>query len=151
MTRQLRRDARTKNASVITGVRLEAEVAQALRDAAVSFAPDDKGRGDVGQLARFYVRRGVGFSADAANQREAHGGFDNCVAGLAMESTLCKRLTEEADRLGITKAGAVRHFIRLGLGYSQDNSLEREAHFAELAASRKEAGLGGSTQFRGTR
>lgn len=152
MTRPLRRDARTKGASVITGLRLEPETAQQLRDKACTDALHEKsGRGDCSALARIYIRTGVGFSPAEAYRREQHGRFDACLAGLAMEEDLCVRLTSGAAQLGLTKAGAARHYIRRGLGFSQTNSLEREAHFAELAASKHEASLGMAAQFRGTR
>lgn len=152
MTRPLRRDARTKGASVITGLRLEPETAQALRDKACTDARDEKsGRGDCSALARIYIRTGVGLSLAEAYRREQHGHFDACLAGLAMEEDLCTRLAERADMLGTSKAGAARHYIRLGLGFTKDNSLAREAHFAELAESKHQAGLGMASQFRGTR
>ncbi len=158
MTRPLRRDAKVKGASVITGLRLEPETAKDLCDRACAevleeLPPGSKRlpRGNVSELARYFIRTGLGLSAAEANRREAHGDFDDCLAGLAMEPDLCKRLASTAHKLGLPKAGAARHFIRLGLGFSQENSMEREAHFAELAAAKHEAGLGMSAQFRGTR
>lgn len=152
MTRPLRRDALTKGASVITGLRLEPETAQQLCARAVEDARDIKtGRGNVSALARYFIRTGLGLSHADANRREEHGAFSSCVAGLAMEPDLCARLTSTARRLGLPKAGAARHFLRLGLGFSAENSMEREAHFAELASSKHEAALGMAAQFRGTR
>jgi hypothetical protein len=152
VTRALRRDARTKNASVITGLRLEPETATQLCDRAIEDARDEKtGRGNVSELARYFIRVGMGLSPEDANRRETHGAFSACLAGLKMEPDLCARLTSVARRLGLSKAGAARHYIRLGLGFSSDNSMAREAHFAELAAAKHEAGLGMSSQFRGTR
>lgn len=152
MTRALRRDAKVKGASVITGLRMEPETAQQLCDKAVEDAPDKKtGRGNVSELARYFIRTGLGLSPTEANRREEHGDFSACLAGLAMEPDLCARLTSAARRLGLPKAGAARHYIRLGLGFSHTNSMAREAHFAELAASKHEASLGMASQFRGTR
>lgn len=152
MTRALRRDAKVKGASVITGLRLEPETAKVLCDKACVDALDKKtGRGNVSELARYFIRTGLGLSAAEANRREEHGDFDACLAGLAMESDLCARLASVARRLGLPKAGAARHFIRLGLEFSHDNSMEREAHFAELAAAKQDASFGTSAQFRGTR
>lgn len=152
MTRPLRRDARTKGASVITGLRLEPETAQQLRDKACTDALDEKsGRGDCSALARIYIRTGIGLSRAEAYRREQHGRFGACLAGLAMEEDLCARLDELSAGLGTSKAGAARHFIRVGLGFTKDNSLAREAHFAELAESKHAAGLGMASQFRGTR
>lgn len=152
MTRPLRRDAKVKGASVITGLRLEPETAQALCDKACTDARDEKsGRGDCSALARIYIRTGVGLSPAEAYRREQHGHFDACLAGLAMEEDLCARLAERADVLGTSKAGAARHFIRIGLGFTKDNSLAREAHFAELAAAKEPAARAMAGQFRGTR
>lgn len=152
MTRPLRRDARTKGASVITGLRLEPETAQQLRDKACTDALDEEcGRGDVSALARIYIRTGAGLSSAEAYRREQLGRFDKCLAGLKLEPDLCRRLETRAEQLGVTKVGAARHFIRLGLGFSVENSLEREAHFAELAASKYEASKMMGAQFRGTR
>lgn len=152
MTRPLRRDANTKGASVITGLRLEPETAQQLCERAIEDARDEKtGRGDVSELARYFIRTGLGMTPNDANRREAVGAFAACVAGLKMEPDLCARLASAARRLGVTKAGAARHLVRLGLGFSEENSLEREAHFAELASSKKETSLGMAAQFRGTR
>lgn len=152
MTRPLRRDAKVKGASVITGLRLEPEAAQQLCDKACTDARDEKtGRGNVSELARYFIRTGLGLSPVDANRREEHGAFSSCVAGLAMEPDLCARLTSAARKLGLPKAGAARHFIRLGLEFSHANSMAREAHFAELAASKHEASLGMAAQFRGTR
>jgi hypothetical protein len=152
VTRPLRRDAKVRGASVITGLRLEPETAQQLCDSAVENARDVKtGRGNVSVLARYFIRTGLGLSHADANRREEHGAFSSCVAGLSMESDLCARLTSTARRLGLPKAGTARHFIRLGLGFSAENSMAREAHFAELAAAKHEASLGMAAQFRGTR
>lgn len=158
MTRPLRRDARTKGASVITGLHLEPETATQLCDRACEDAPEQLPpgakrlpRGNVSELARYFIRTGMGLSSADANRREEHGAFSACVAGLKMESDLCARLASAARKLGVTKAGAARHLIRLGLGFSHENSMEREAHFAELAASKHDAALGMSAQFKGTR
>jgi hypothetical protein len=152
VTRPLRRDAKVKGASVITGLRLEPETAQALCDkACVDTFEEKTGRGNVSELARYFIRTGLGLSPADANRREEHGAFSACLAGLAMEPDLCARLASAARKLGLPKAGAARHYIRLGLGFSHTNSMAREAHFAELAASKHETSLGMASQFRGTR
>lgn len=152
----LRRDAKVKGASVITGLRLEPETARELVERACAQAleepkPGRKQRGNVSEMARFFLRQARGLSAAEANQREERGHFKACLAGLAMEPELCAWLDDRAQRLGLPKAGAARHFIRLGLGFSVENSMAREAHFAELAAARHQASLGMATQFKGTR
>ena len=84
----------------------------------------------------------------AANAAEEHGGFASCVAGLSVEPYVCDELARQAAQLGFPKAGAVRHFIRLGLGQSAEESHERESYFAELAASHQQTGLDGAARFK---
>jgi hypothetical protein len=149
VTRAARYDGRSVRASVIPGIRLEAETAQRLVDAACSIAPAPPkkhglGCGDVGATVRHFIRVGLGMPLRESVRVAACG-----IAGLHLDSDTCERLTAYADEIGLNKAGAVRHLIRLGLGIDDEASLERERYFAELADAHKSRGDLGAARFNG--
>jgi hypothetical protein len=138
VTRPHRRDKNVRFASVIAGVRLEPDLAQRLCAAAIERAPDERGRGDVAQLARYLVRTGLGIPHSEANIREERAELGNCgVPGLRLEVDVCQQLARTADQLGLNKLATVRHYIRLGLGIRKEVSLQREERFAEIASAKR--------------
>jgi hypothetical protein len=149
MTRAARRDGRSVRASVIPGIRLEAETAQKLVDAACTIAPVPPKKpncacGDVGATVRHFIRVGLGMPLREGVK------VDKCgIPGLHLDDVTCRRLAAYAAETGLGRAGAVRHFIRLGLGTDEDTSLEREAYFKELAGAHKARGLEGAARFNG--
>lgn len=148
MTRAARYDGRSVRASVIPGIRLEADTAQKLVDAACGLAParpkkEGLACGDVGATVRHFIRTGLGLQPQPAARVAACG-----IAGLHLDAHTCTKLSVYADEAGLNKAGAVRHLIRLGLGMDDETSLERERYFAELAGAHKGTGLSGAARFK---
>ena len=138
MTRPHRRDRNVKSASVIAGARMEPDLAQRLCAAAIDRVPDEHGRGDVAQLARYLVRTGLGIPHSEANIREERADLADCgVPGLKLEADVCQQLARAADHHGLNKLATVRHFIRLGLGIRNEVSLQREERFAEIASAKR--------------
>lgn len=133
----MRRDRGVKNTSVISGLRLEADAATRLCDRAREQAVD-KGKGDVAQLARYYIRIGLGYSHQEANALEVTELKPKQVRGLVLETAVEAHLRRRQYTLGLGCAGTARHLIRLGLGYSKEESLRREERFASLAAAIQE-------------
>ena len=150
MTRAARYDGRSVRASVIPGIRLEAETAQKLVDAACSLAPAQKKTGaacgDVGATVRHFIRTGLGLRAQERAKVGPCG-----IAGLHLDTYTCSKLNTYAAEMDLNKAGAVRHLIRLGLGIDDEASLERERYFAELAGAHRDRGLDGAARFNGAR
>lgn len=132
MTRAHRRDKGTTSGSVITGLRLESELAKDLRTEAV-----ERAGGDIAELARFLIRTGLGYSARDANELEAKAPKPARLCGLALERDVMLRLKGYAGS-GLSVAGAARHLLRLGLGYKAAESLAIEGRFAAIATARRE-------------
>jgi len=129
-TRQKRKDIR--GSSVITGLHLERDVAQRLCDQAREDAA-----GNVAELARYYIRIGLGATAAQANRLgEGNLALSSGLAGLGLDAWTRDRLIQEVARQGIAKAAIARHLIRRGLGFSEKESKRREAGFAALANAR---------------
>jgi len=147
VTRAARRDGRSVRASVIPGIRLEADTAQALVDKACQLAPVEPKKagaacGDVGATVRHLIQKGLGL-------RHVPPRVSYCgIAGLHLDTVTCSKLTDYAVDNGFTKAGAVRHLIRRGLGMADEQSREREAYFQELAAKHEGVRLDGAARFR---
>lgn len=149
MTRAIRRDGRSVRASVIPGIRLEADTAQKLVDKACQLAPVEPKKtgaacGDVGATVRYFIRVGLRLPDQSRAKVNACG-----IAGLHLDSYTCTKLSVYAEDMDLNKAGAVRHLIRLGLGMDDETSLERERYFAELAGAHKGTGLSGAARFKG--
>jgi hypothetical protein len=129
VTAARRRDKGIKGGSVLTGLRLERDVAQALCDQATTNA-----QGNVAELARFHIRRGLGATAAQANHlEETENVISSGLAGLSLDAATIALLVIGAARREMSKAGLARHFIRRGLGMSEAESVKREAGFTALA------------------
>lgn len=137
--RPRRETHKVRGDSVISGLHIERDVAQDLCDEACKIAKDKHGLGNVAELARFYVRTGLGATKDQANHLEenerilSNGG----VAGLGLDKWTIARLVAEVGRRGMGKAAIVRHLIRRGLGMSELESMKREAGFAAIVQARQ--------------
>jgi len=146
MNSKHRRDQFVKNASLTVGLRCERELAQRLCDYAREHVRADPAQpasrtnpGNVSEAARYLIRRGLGVSHDAANRTEVVENKYVCgLPGLALDLDTIARLRDYQDRHGLTKAGSARHTLRLGLGFDASESLERERHFAAIAAAKHE-------------
>jgi hypothetical protein len=146
MTRPHRRDWKVKNASVITGLRLEPAIASQLCYAAREHAVDERGRGDVAQMARYFIRTGLGYTTAQSNALEDGTLKPKRLCGLALEEEVERRLVEHAREVFWNRYPAgraaltptARHLIRLGLGMPAAESLRREEQFASLAAALRE-------------
>ena len=130
MTRAHRRDKGITYASIITGLRLESDLATRLRAAAT-----ERAEGNVAVLARFLLATGLGWSAEAANTSEDRDLKPRKLCGLAVPEELYTRLRGAAARLHLAPTGAARHLLRRGLGVDELTSLQREEKFASLAAA----------------
>ncbi len=133
MTRRHRNDKGITGGSVITGLRLEPELAARLRDAAT-----ERAEGRVAVLARFLIATGLGRSAEAAIQDEQSTLKPRKLCGLAVSDRMYTRLEEDAASLQLSITGCVRHLLRAGLGFDAVESLRREETFASLAAALRE-------------
>lgn len=133
MTKRQRRDKGTKNSSVITGLRLEPDVAQDLCTYARAHALDEHGRGDVAQMARFFIRTGLGWSPTQSNELEDRVLKPSRLCGLALETPVMLKLENYGRGLGTS--AAARHLIRLGLGMADAESRQREERFAAMATA----------------
>lgn len=132
LTDRPRREKR-KGDSVIDGLHLERDVAARLCEQA-----DKDAAGNVAELARFYVRTGLGATAAQANALEANENLalNSGLAGLGLDKWTKDRLIQEVATRGTAKAAIARHYIRRGLGFSERESMKREAGFAALAQAR---------------
>ena len=146
MTRPHRRDQYTKNASVITGLRCEAELAQKLCDYARENVRADLTQpasrtnpGNVSEAARYLLRRGVGMTHEHAVrvevvERKANAG----IPGLQLDDDTSKRLRAWERTVGLGRFSTARHLLRIGLGISKKESLRREEHFIRIAEAKRE-------------
>ena len=125
--------------SVIDGLRIERDVAQLLCEQACKDARNKLGQGNVAELARYYIRVGLGATAAQANALEEGGGIlsSSGLAGLGLDAWTKTALVREVGRRGIGKAAIARHFIRRGLGMSELESMKREAGFAAIVQARQ--------------
>lgn len=140
-----RRDFHVKNDSVISGLRLESDIAKQLCDAARANAADAKGIGDVAQMARYLIRTGLGYTDVQSNAFEDAMLKPYRLRGLALEDEVARKLYEMARRLRVNwsttvvgPTAAARHLIRVGLGVPIEESERREQRFAALAAAKRE-------------
>lgn len=133
MTRRQRNDKGITGGSVITGLRLEPELAARLRDAATEHA-----EGRVAVLARFLIATGLGRGADAATQDEQDTIKKRKLCGLAVSDDMYDRLETRAAQLQLQITGCIRHLLRVGLKIDAMESLRREETFASLAAALRE-------------
>ena len=137
MTKRQRRDKGTKNGSVITGLRLEPDVAQDLCTYARLYALDGHGRGDVAQVARHFIRVGLGYSVETSQEMEDGELKPARLCGLALETPV-KRLLDQRTILVGGPTATARHLIRRGLGMSDVESRKREERFTAMATARRE-------------
>jgi hypothetical protein len=134
-----RRDHNTKGASVITGLRLEAPLAERL----VAFAHEhftDRGRADVAAAACHLLRLALGWAPDNAATAENAPGtrVANVVAGLRIKEDLAAAGRAARRKTRLNMAATVRHLLRQQLGWSAAESLEVEARFTSIAAAKRE-------------
>lgn len=142
--KRTRRDADVKNSSVITGLRLEPELAHRLVESARKAAEKTNPRtgrpiADVATHTRDLLRQHfkVQRSDDVLGDRPPAGMQGSPIAGLKLDPPLAAAIRAfRGSRLGI--AGSVRHALRLALGWTVEDSLRQERKFAEIAASKRE-------------
>lgn len=140
MTRKTRTIKQVKNSSVISGLRLEPELA---RNLVLVAREDARQRGethaDLARETRLLLRLALMGGATEDPPRGAQ--MIGLVAGLRVEAELlaavraycAKRKTD----FGL--AGCVRHLLRIHLGWTAQASLQAERKFAELARQRQAA------------
>jgi hypothetical protein len=135
----MRRDAGVKRGSVVTGLRMEPDLATALTEAAHRQAQNEgEAQADVNKTSRCLLRRALGWSTAETLAAEARGGWAGTpVAGLGCESALIVALDKARAKLGLNRSAAARHFLRVSLGWSPQASLEKEKAFAAIAAARE--------------
>jgi hypothetical protein len=139
VTRPHRRDKDIKNASVIAGLRMEPDLARVLTAYALDHMEQDRdGRVDVGLVTRYLLRIGLGWSAGNASDMGVHR-TSTAVPGLRVEPALLKRIEKARDNRGHAgRAAAIRHILRMQLGFTEEASLAREDNFERIAAARRE-------------
>lgn len=144
--RHSRRDEKVKGANVITGFRMEPALAQRLTAYARENFTDERGVADLSHAARALLRQQLRQDPvlDSPGRK-----LDKATRGMRVDSVLMKGLERSQKEYGFSFLGAVRHLVRRGLGFSEDDSRERENHFATLAASRQGLGLEGAANFGG--
>lgn len=138
----LRRDKDVVNDACVKALRLEPALAKLLCAEARELAPrivHRQRKGDVAEFARSLVRRGLGWSHQQSELMEATELKPRRLGGLTMETVVYNRLNELATRhFSGNVASATRHLLRLGLGVSEQESLQREERFASLAQALRE-------------
>lgn len=132
ITRQ-RHDKDTKRSAVISGLRCEPVLATKLRIAAV-----ERAEGDVAMLARYLIHTQLGWSHEDAVDLEERHAKPSRLRGLAMPHHSYVLLERRALDLGLRVTSTARHLLRLGLGVSEQESLEREEKFSSLAQALRE-------------
>lgn len=132
-----RRDWHTKGGNVIKGYRLEPAAAQSLTAyARENFCNPETQVCDIAAAARFILRTQLGWAASNATDPIRLG---VPTRGMAVEQRLLDAVEKRRSHLGLPSfVGTVRHLLRLGVGIDEEESLRREARFAEIAAMRKE-------------
>lgn len=131
-----RRDEHVKGGNVIPGFRLEPKAAQALTDyARGNFCVNDQTHPptcDLAAATRFLLRTQLGWLPSNALDTEQ---LSEATRGCAMEPRLKKAIERYQAKQGLNGfLPAVRHLLRLGLGYDFAESMEIEQGFAVLAA-----------------
>lgn len=127
-----RRDSKTKGGSVVTGYRMEPDLAQRVVAYARENFSDDHGIADIARAARFLLRTQLGHT-----ERDDHGPRPETSRGLKMESHLHESIVNYQFTHEMTFVGAARHLIRLALGYAEGESKRRERVFTGLAEGRQ--------------
>lgn len=128
-----RRDKSVKGASVISGHRMEPDLAKRLTEYARENFTDDRGYADVARAARFLLRTSLGLL-----ERDDHGPLPLNTRGLRVEQGLFDAIERYQGQQGLpSPIGTARHLMRLGLGMRADVSLQREARFAEIASAKR--------------
>ena len=132
-----RRDKNVRGGSVITGFRMEPDLAQRLTEyARRNLVVNDKA--DIAAAARYLLRTQLG--KPSHESLDPPGGLTESTRGMKMEKWLVQSIGVWIDRqdVQLSFVGAIRHLIRLGLGYNAKLSLQRESKFAELSALRQQ-------------
>lgn len=127
-----RRDSKTKGGSVVTGYRMEPDLAQRMIAYARENFTDERGIADIARAARFLLRTQLGHT-----ERDDHGLLPETSRGLKMEAYLRDSIVTYQVNHEMSFVGAARHLIRLALGYAEGESKRRERVFAELAEGRQ--------------
>lgn len=153
MTKPVRRDKDVINSSVITGLRMEPALAAKLCEFALQYGTTiGLKRGDVAGATRYLLRLGLGQAADNA----AMAGLGGAGRGRAREAGVLAGIRLDPDIVDglrgtprghsgqlagvgdlLNAAGSARHLLRLGLGWSQEESLNAEDRFQQIANARK--------------
>ena len=129
VTRPFRRHKGTKSGASIPGLRLEADVAQALTGHA-----REETAGDVAAMVRMLLHKGLGISVDVDDTPRAR-----IIAGLVLCKTAGRALQAHAKReTNGNVAAMARHLVRVGLGWPVDESRRREEMFARIAKAKRE-------------
>lgn len=128
VSRAYRRHKGTKSGASIAGLRLEADVAQALAGHA-----REETAGDVAALVRALLHVGLGISRDVDDTPRAR-----IIAGLVLCRSAGRALQAHAKQeTGGNVAAMARHLVRVGLGWSADESRRREETFARIAKAKR--------------
>ena len=128
-----RRDKNVRGASVISGHRMEPDLAQRLTEYARKNFVDNRGLADVARAARFLLRSQLGFV-----NADDHGLLPEIMRGLKVEEALLEGVQRYQIQQELSsQLSAARHLIRLGLGYRPELSLQREQRFAEIASAKR--------------
>lgn len=128
-----RRDKGLSHDGCIAGLRMERDFAALLSNR----ARRDAG-GNVAELTRYMLRRQLGYTHEQANGAEEQMVGTIVIArGLRGDKLLGRTIQQYMGRTSLdSRSAAVRHLLRLALGYEEDESMRREAGFSAIASAR---------------
>jgi hypothetical protein len=131
-----RRDENIKGGNVVPGFRIEPKAARALTEyARQHFCVDDQTHPptcDLAAATRYLLRAQLGWSRSNALDTEP---LTEATRGCKMEKRLVIAIEKYAAKQGMNGfLPAVRHLLRLGLGYNFAASMDIEQGFAILAS-----------------
>lgn len=146
-----RRDRQTKGGNVIAGFFMEPALALSLTNYARAHfakgATPETAVADLAAAARYLLR----VQLRQTPAEDAGRSLSEATRGMRVDAALDKALKRYHASTGLSFNGAVRHLVRLGLGVSDEESVQREEHFATLADARRGLGLAGAAQFGGAK
>lgn len=131
-----RRDKNVKGASVISGHRMEPDLAQRL----TAYAHEHftvNGKADVAAAARYLLRSAFGKVGEHAF--DMPGGLTELTRGLKLEPWLYEQIEvwQANAPMPMSFVGVTRHMLRLALGFNAKVSLQREQRFVDIASARR--------------
>lgn len=127
-----------KNAACLRMFRMEPKLVQAVVAYAQKWAERrDDVDANIAVTVRMILRLQLGMDVEDALDAESHKGFEIQLRGLRIERSLDSRIEIYRKKAGLSKLGAIRHLLRLALGWSEVASRKSEDVFVQIADARR--------------